>query len=88
MGFNSGFKGLIVSIRHLVYVTVCRWPSGTQVWFPPKPAYQTVRCRIDTINSPDDEHTNARNMQRIGIKIYGKKKRIVRQVGHLQELYW
>jgi len=37
MGFNSGFKGLIVSIRHLVYVTVCRWPSGMQVWVEPKP---------------------------------------------------
>jgi len=23
---------LIVSIRHLVCVTVCRWPSGMQVW--------------------------------------------------------
>jgi len=32
MGLNSAFKGLIVSIRHLVYVTVCRWPSGMQVW--------------------------------------------------------
>jgi len=27
---------------HLVYVTVCRWPSGMQVWVQPKPAYQTV----------------------------------------------
>jgi len=35
---------LIVSIRHLVYVTLCRWPSGMQVWveLPPKPVYQTV----------------------------------------------
>jgi len=33
---------LIVSIRHLVYVTVCRWPSGMQVCVEPKPAYQTV----------------------------------------------
>jgi len=23
---------LIVSIRHLVYVTVCRWLCGMQVW--------------------------------------------------------
>ena len=60
---------LIVLIRHLVYVTLCRWPSGVQVWVPPKPTYQTVtyivtytRCRIDTINSPDDEHMSARNM--------------------------
>jgi len=33
---------LIVSIRHLVYVTLCRWTYGMQVWVPPKPAYQTV----------------------------------------------
>ena len=45
-----------------------------------------TRCHIDTINSPDDEHVSARNMQRFGINIY--EKRIVRQVGHLKELYW
>jgi hypothetical protein len=44
-----------------------------------------TRCRIDTINSPDYEHMSARNMKRFGINIH--KKRIVRQVGHLQELY-
>jgi hypothetical protein len=38
---------LIVSIRHLVYVTLYRWPSGAQVWmeihgFPFKPVHQTV----------------------------------------------
>jgi hypothetical protein len=43
---------LIVSIRHLVYVTL-------------------YRC-IDTINSPDDGHMTARNMQRIEINIYEK----------------
>jgi hypothetical protein len=59
---------------------------------PLKHAYQTVtyiewqtRC-IDTINSPDDEHMSARTMYRIGINIY--EKRIARQVGYLQELYW
>jgi len=26
---------LIASVRHLVYVTQCRWPSGMQVWVPP-----------------------------------------------------
>jgi len=30
----------IVSIRHLVYVTLCRWQSGMQVGS--RPAYQTV----------------------------------------------
>jgi hypothetical protein len=44
-----------------------------------------TRCRINTINFPDDEHTSARNMQRTGINIY--ENGIVRQVGHLQELY-
>ena len=34
---------LVVSIRHLVYVTLCRWPSGMQMWMelhgiPSKPA--------------------------------------------------
>jgi hypothetical protein len=37
----SSLGELIVSI-HLVYVTLCRWPSGMQLWVPPKPAYQTV----------------------------------------------
>ena len=40
-----------------------------------------TRCRIDTINSPDDEDMSARNMQRFGINIY--EKIILRQVGHL-----
>ena len=44
-----------------------------------------TRCRIDTINSPDDERMSARNMWRFGINIY--EKRNVRQVAHLQELY-
>ena len=41
-------------------------------------------CRIDTINSPDDEHRHARNMLRTGINIH--EKRILRQVGYLREL--
>ena len=44
-----------------------------------------TRYRIDTINSPDDEHMSARNMWRIGINLY--EKRIVRQVSHLQESF-
>ena len=50
------------------------------------PAYQTVtRCRIDTIDSPDDEHMGARNMQKKKNKHIGKRN--VHQVGYLQELY-
>jgi hypothetical protein len=32
-----------------------------------------TRCRIDTINSPDDGHIAARNMYRIEINIYEKE---------------
>jgi hypothetical protein len=31
------------------------------------------KCRIDTINSPDDGHMAARNMQRIEINIHEKE---------------
>jgi len=57
---------LIVSIRRLVYVNLYRWPFGVQVWLKFR-LIQTctsnglysvtyTRCRIDTINSPDDGH--------------------------------
>jgi hypothetical protein len=42
-----------------------------------------TRCRINTIDSPDDEHRDAGNIFRIIINIYEK---IVRQIGYLQEL--
>ena len=32
-----------------------------------------IKCRIDTINSPDDGHMCARNMKRIEINIYEKE---------------
>jgi hypothetical protein len=32
-----------------------------------------TRCHIDTINSPDDGHMAARNMQRIEINIHEKE---------------
>jgi hypothetical protein len=40
--------------------------------------------RVNTIDSPYDEHRGARNMYRIGINIH--EKRIAQQVGYLQEL--
>jgi hypothetical protein len=43
-----------------------------------------TRYHINTIDSPDDVHRGAQNMQRIGINIYGKG--IVHQAGYLQEL--
>jgi len=33
----------ILSIRHLVYVTLCRWPSGMQVWMEPHSNLHTRR---------------------------------------------
>jgi len=33
---------LILSMRHLVYVSLCRWPSGMQAGMSFRPAYQTV----------------------------------------------
>ena len=39
-----------------------------------------TRCRIDTNDSPDDEHRGARNMQRFGINIYEKKEMCVKLV--------
>ena len=66
---------LIVSIRHLVYVTLYRRRFGVQVWMrllysliqtctPNGHLYgvKYTRSRIHTINSPDDGHMAARNM--------------------------
>jgi len=62
---------IIVSIRHLVYVTLYRLPFGVQVWMsliqtctPNGHLYSVTytRCRIDTINSLNDGHMAARNM--------------------------
>jgi len=56
---------LIISIRHLVYVTLYRWPSGVQVYTctPDGHLYRVTYTRcIDTINSPDNGHMAARNM--------------------------
>ena len=57
---------LTVSIRHLVYVALYRWPFGVQVQTctPNGHLYRVTytRCRVDTINSPDDGHMAARNM--------------------------
>jgi len=72
---------LIVSMRHLVYVTLYRWPFSVQVWMRLVQTctlndrlYRVIYTRcIDTINSPDDGHMAARNMQRIQINIHEKE---------------
>ena len=59
---------------------VCRFGWN---WFHPNlhirrsPTQLTyTRCHINKIDSPDDEHRGARNMLRIGINIYEKKKEL------------
>ena len=58
----------IVSIRHLVYVTIYRLLPGMQAsiqeCIPGGNLYRVTytRCRIDTTESPDDEHMAAPNM--------------------------
>ena len=54
---------------------------------PPTDSDYTRCCiRISKIRTPDDEHDVARNMQRTVINVL-ENKTIVRQAGHLQELY-
>ena len=65
---------LIISVRHLVYVTLYRWHRVTY-----------TRCHINTINSPDDGHMAAWNMQRLEINIH--EKELCCQVVYLQRLY-
>jgi len=62
---------------------VCRFATCTLDGYLYRVTY--TRCRIYTINFPDYGHVVARNMWRM--KIYVHEKRIVRQVGYLQELY-
>jgi hypothetical protein len=52
---------LIVSVRHLVYVTLCRWPSGTHTR---RSSTQSDTNQVSHWynNSPDDGHMAARNM--------------------------
>ena len=81
-------RRIIVSMRHLVYVTLCRWRSGMQVNLHTRRS--STQSDINQVshsynNSPDDGHVAARNMLRIERKTYMKK--IVRQVGYLQGLY-
>jgi hypothetical protein len=67
-------SGESIALIHLVYVTLCRWPSGVQVWMELVSSIQTctpdghlhrvtyTRCCINTTDSPDDEYRRARNM--------------------------
>jgi hypothetical protein len=67
------------TIQHLVYVKspctvhrpVCRSGSSYPTCIPDGHLHRVTYtgCFIDTVDSPDDEHKVAGNMQRIGINI-------------------
>ena len=58
----------VVSIRHLVYVNLYKGPSSMQTWSSIQACildghlYRVIytRCRIDTVDSSNDEHIAAR----------------------------
>ena len=88
-----------VPVRHLVFFTLYRWLSGTQggIFIPPcipdSHPYRVTntRCRICTVNSPDDGHIVARNMWRKAINIL--RKNCAPRWFHLQDssssaAYW
>jgi hypothetical protein len=87
--FSTCFKQLsahhqenrIVSIHHLVYITLCRWLPGMPVrtGIPDSHLYRLIHTRfcIDTIDSPDDEHWIARNMERSEINTLKKCVKLV-----------
>ena len=69
-------RRIILSMRHLVYVTLCSWLSGIQVGLTCIPGgylhsdiYQVSHWYN---NSSDDGHKAARNMYRIEINIHEK----------------
>ena len=73
----------IVSKQHLVYVTLCRWPSSMQAWMELQSDiyqmsywYNWFSWWWARVCSKRVENWNKRI-----------EKRIVRQVGYLQELY-
>jgi len=78
----------IVTIHHLVCISLCRWLSGIQVrrklsslltCIPESHLHRLIHTRrcIDTIDSPDDEHWVARNMQRSEINTLEKCVKLV-----------
>ena len=65
----------IESILHLAYVTLkaSEWSEITILDHSLVFRVTYTRCRIDAIDSPDDEHMGARNMERIEINIREKE---------------
>ena len=70
-------RRIIVSIRHLVYVTLCRRQSGMQEHMLLHTTRSSTQSDINQVshwysNSPDDGHMAARNMHGIDINIHVK----------------
>jgi len=68
-------RRIILSMQHLVYVTLCRWPSGMQ--FNLHTRRSSTQSDINQVShwynySPDDGQMAARNMYRIEINIHEK----------------
>jgi hypothetical protein len=59
-----------VPMRHLLFVTLYRWPP----WIPDSHPHRVTNtwCRIGKVFSPDDGHIVARNMYRKAINILRK----------------
>ena len=80
----------IVSIRHLVYVTPYRWPSDMQVWIylhtRRSPTYSDIRQMLYWYNWFSWWWANGCSKH---VENWNKhtRKRTVRHVGYLQELY-
>jgi len=64
---------LIVSIRHLVYVTLKTSDFFVILNYSHVFIVTYTRCHSDTINSPDDVHIAVRNMYRTDINIHDKE---------------
>ena len=66
-------RRIIVSMRLLVYVTLCRWPSGVYLRTRRSSTESDINQKSHWYNnSPDDGHKAARNMHRIEINIHEK----------------
>jgi len=79
----------VVSVHCLVYITLCRWPSGMQTCIPEGHLHRVIytRCCNDTIDSPDAEHwvtwsTYILLMMSTGLQKWNKHIKKVRQIGY------
>jgi hypothetical protein len=76
---------LIVSIRHPVYVTVCRWPCVMQVWVEPLPLPSSVhkQTKLQNMTFSHRNTIKCRSAERVTLS------HIIRELGasQLRALY-